>query len=37
VSPASFRAAEAAFASNREAAGIPVQWEVFYLQLRRQA
>lgn len=35
VSPAGFRAAEAAFARNREAAGIPVQWEVFYLQLRR--
>lgn len=37
VSPASFRAAEAAFARNRKAAGIPVQWEVFYLQLRKAA
>jgi len=37
VSPAGFRAAEAAFARNRQAAGIPVQWEVFYLQLRRVA
>lgn len=37
VSPASFRAAEAAFSRNREAAGIPVQWEVFYLQLRKES
>lgn len=35
VSPAAFRAAEAAFARGRTALGIPVQWEVIYLQLQR--
>ena len=35
VSPAAFRAAEAAFARGRTALGVPVQWEVIYLQLQR--
>lgn len=37
VSPAAFRAAEAAFARGRTALGIPVQWEVIYLQLQRSS
>ncbi len=35
VSPAAFRAAETAFARGRTALGIPVQWEVIYLQFQR--
>lgn len=35
VSPAAFKAASAAFAHTREAVGIPVSWEIFYLQLQK--
>ncbi|MES2606668.1 MAG: methyltransferase domain-containing protein, partial [Pseudomonadota bacterium] len=35
VSPAAFKAASTAFARGREANGIPVSWEIFYLQLHK--